>query len=167
MDPDAFQHFSNNMTMPNAAQTLDCSPGPVLSLIGRTITTLSANSSLRLLDTIAESCPNLEDLTLWGGSVSRKPPCPRGIARSDPQSGMIYLMEMCPIKRLRLVNAYLGLGPPFWQACGEFGKKIRILDIELLDCKGMNAWGMFEGLSQCKNLRWLRLTELLGVQKEV
>ncbi|KAG0049360.1 hypothetical protein BGZ83_005845 [Gryganskiella cystojenkinii] len=169
VDLETFQFFSNNMASPAAAQTLDCSPGPVLGLIGPTITTLSANSSLRLLDTIAESCPNLEDLTLWGGSVSRRPPSNRGTMTraADPQSGMIYLIEMCPIKRLRLVNAYLGLGPLFWQACGEFGKQLRILDIELLDCKGMNAWGMFEGLSHCKNLRWLRLTELLGVQKEV
>ncbi|KAG0345164.1 hypothetical protein BG004_003921 [Podila humilis] len=160
-DPETYKLFSSKLT---SLQSLDCSPGPVLGLIGRNITTLSANSSLRLLDTVAELCPNLEDLTLWGGSISRKP-CDR--TRADPQTGLIYVIEMCPIKRLRLVNAYLGLGPRFWQACGEFGKHLRILDIELLDCKGMNSWGMFEGLRHCERLQWLRLTELLGVQKEV
>ncbi|KAG0090853.1 hypothetical protein BGZ92_002066 [Podila epicladia] len=160
-DPETYKMFSCKLT---SLQSLDCSPGPVLGLIGRNITTLSANSSLRLLDTVAELCPNLEDLTLWGGSISRDP-CNR--TRADPQTGLIYVIEMCPIKRLRLVNAYLGLGPRFWQACGEFGKHLAILDIELLDLKGMNSWGMFEGLRYCKELQWLRLTELLGVQKEV
>ncbi|KAF9351880.1 hypothetical protein BGX26_010177 [Mortierella sp. AD094] len=160
-DLEIYKIFSSKMT---SLQSLDCSPGPVMGLIGRNITTLSANSSLRLLESIAELCPNLEDLTLWGGSISRNP---YQRTRSDPQTGMIYVIEMCPIKRLRLVNAYLGLGPRFWQACGEFGKHLEILDIELLDCKGMNSWGMFEGLQHCKKLQWLRLTELLGVQKEV
>ncbi|KAF9909302.1 hypothetical protein EC991_008813 [Linnemannia zychae] len=158
-----YKVFSRKMT---SLQSLDCSPGPVMGLIGRNITTLSANSSLRLLDSIAELCPNLEDLTLWGGSISRDPTRQR-YPRSDPQSGMIYVIEMCPIKRLRLVNAYLGFGPQFWQACGEFGTHLKILDIELFDCKGMNSWGMFEGLRHCKKLQWLRLTELLGVQKQV
>ncbi|KAF9187665.1 hypothetical protein BGZ51_001160 [Haplosporangium sp. Z 767] len=156
-DPEAYRAFSSRMT---SLQSLDCSPGPVMGLIGHNITTLSANSSLRLLDSVAELCPNLEDLTLWGGSVSRGP---SSRTRSDPQSGMIYIIEMCPIKRLRLVNAYLGLGPKFWQACGEFGTKLRILDIDLLDYKGMNSWGLFEGLRHCKSLQWLRLTELLNV----
>lgn len=160
-DSETYKLFSKKLT---SLQSLDCSPGPVLGLIDRNITTLSANSSLRLLDTVAELCPNLKDLTLWGGSISRNP-CHR--TRADPQTGLIYVIEMCPIKRLRLVNAYLGLGPRFWQACGEFGKHLAILDIELLDCKGMNSWGMFEGLRYCKKLQWLRLTELLGVQKEV
>ncbi|KAF9114773.1 hypothetical protein BGX27_009894 [Mortierella sp. AM989] len=160
-DPEIYKVFSSKMT---SLQSLDCSPGPVLGLVGRNITTLSANSSLRLLESIAELCPNLQDLTLWGGSISRDL-FQRN--RSDPQTGMIYVIEMCPIKRLRLVNAYFGLGPRFWQACGEFGKYLEILDIELLDCKGMNSWGMFEGLQHCKKLQWLRLTELLGVQKEV
>lgn len=160
-DPVTYRLFSSKLT---SLQSLDCSPGPVLGLIGRNITTLSANSSLRLLDTVAELCPFLEDLTLWGGSISRNP---SQRTRADPQTGLIYVIEMCPIKRLRLVNAYLGLGPRFWQACGEFGKHLTILDIELLDCKGMNSWGMFEGLRHCKKLQWLRLTELLGVQKEV
>lgn len=65
------------------------------------------------------------------------------------------------------MNAYLGFGPRFWQACGEFGTHLEILDIELFDRKGMNSWGMFEGLRHCKKLQWLRLTELLGVQKQV
>ncbi|KAF9435270.1 hypothetical protein BGZ76_006588 [Entomortierella beljakovae] len=160
-DPEIYKVLSDKMT---SFQSLDCSPGPVMGLIGRNITTLSANSSLRLLESIAELCPNLQDLTLWGGSISRNP-CQR--ARSDPQNGLIYVIEMCPIRRLRLVNAYLGLGPRFWQACGEFGKHLKILDIELFDCKGLNSWGMFEGLRYCKKLQWLRLTELLGVQKEV
>ncbi|KAG0267249.1 hypothetical protein BG011_007658 [Mortierella polycephala] len=159
-NPEVYKVFSSRMA---SLQSLDCSPGPVMGLIGRNITTLSANSSLRLLDSVAELCPNLEDLTLWGGSVSRDP---SSRTRSDPQSGMIYIIEMCPIKRLRLVNAYLGLGPKFWQACGEFGTKLRILDIDLLDHKGMNSWGLFEGLRHCKKLQWLRLTELLNVRKE-
>ncbi|KAG0272074.1 hypothetical protein BGZ95_012188, partial [Linnemannia exigua] len=163
-DQEIYKMFSRKMT---SLQSLDCSPGPVMGLIGRNITTLSANSSLRLLDSIAELCPNLEDLTLWGGSISRDPSRPQRYPRSDPQSGMIYVIEMCPIKRLRLVNAYLGFGPQFWQACGEFGTHLEILDIELFDCKGMSSWGMFEGLRHCKKLQWLRLTELLGVQKQV
>ncbi|KAG0366724.1 hypothetical protein BC939DRAFT_478709 [Gamsiella multidivaricata] len=160
-DPKIYRAFSRKTT---SLQSLDCSPNPVMGLLGRNITTLSANSSLRLLDSIAELCPNLESLTLWGGSISRDP-CHR--IRSDPQMGMIYVIEMCPIKRVRLVNAYLGLGSQFWQTCGEFGKGLEILDIELLDCKGMNSWGMFEGLRDCERLQWLRLTELLGVRKEV
>ncbi|KAG0365326.1 hypothetical protein BGX24_004202 [Mortierella sp. AD032] len=162
-DQEIYKIFSRKMT---SLQSLDCSPGPVMGLIGRNITTLSANSSLRLLDSIAELCPKLEDLTLWGGSISRDPSRQR-YPRSDPQSGMIYVIEMCPIKRLRLVNAYLGFGPQFWQACGEFGTHLEILDIELFDCKGLSSWGMFEGLRHCRKLQWLRLTELLGVQKQV
>ncbi|KAK5801731.1 hypothetical protein F5H01DRAFT_397587 [Linnemannia elongata] len=163
-DQEIYKNFSRKMT---SSQSLDCSPGPVMGLIGCNITTLSANSSLRLLESIAELCPKLEDLTLWGGSISRDPTRQQRYPRSDPQSGMIYVIEMCPIKRLRLVNAYLGFGPRFWQACGEFGTHLEILDIELFDRKGMNSWGMFEGLRHCKKLQWLRLTELLGVQKQV
>ncbi|KAF9926590.1 hypothetical protein FBU30_003838 [Linnemannia zychae] len=163
-DQEIYKIFSGKLT---SLQSLDCSPGPVMGLIGRNITTLSANSSLRLLDSIAELCPNLEDLTLWGGSISRYSNRPQRYPRSDPQSGMIFVMEMCPIKRLRLVNAYLGFGPQFWQACGEFGTHLEILDIELFDCKGLSSWGMFEGLRHCKKLQWLRLTELLGVQKQI
>ncbi|KAG0313752.1 hypothetical protein BGZ97_009942 [Linnemannia gamsii] len=163
-DREIYKIFSGKMT---SLQSLDCSPGPVMGLIGRNITTLSANSSLRLLDSIAELCPNLEDLTLWGGSISRDPSRQHRRSRCDPQSGMIYVIEMCPIKRLRLVNAYLGFGPQFWQACGEFGTRLEILDIELFDCKGMGSWGLFEGLRHCRKLQWLRLTELLGVQKQV
>ncbi|KAG0064563.1 hypothetical protein BGZ89_009025 [Linnemannia elongata] len=142
-DQEIYKNFSRKMT---SSQSLDCSPGPVMGLIGCNITTLSANSSLRLLESIAELCPKLEDLTLWGGSISRDPTRQQRYPRSDPQSGMIYVIEMCPIKRLRLVNAYLGFGPRFWQACGEFGTHLEILDIELFDRKGMNSWGMFEGL---------------------
>ncbi|KAG0208426.1 hypothetical protein BGX33_006254 [Mortierella sp. NVP41] len=118
-DQEIYKIISCKMT---SLQSLDYSPGSVMGLMGRNITTLSANSSLRLLDSIAELCPNLEDLTLWDGSISRDP-CQRH-PRADPQSGMIYVIVMCPIKRLRLVNVYLGFGPRFWQACGEFGTNV-------------------------------------------
>ncbi|KAG0201300.1 hypothetical protein BGX28_005825 [Mortierella sp. GBA30] len=162
-DPDIYQKFSE-MTM-LLVMSLDCGLSPALELNGRNITTLSANSSMKLIDSIADLCPNLEDLTLRGGSISKRNSCPR--IRSDLQDMMIYIVEICPLKRLRLENAYLALGARFWQACGEFGNTLQTLDIELFDGRGMSSCGLFEGLKHCKKLTRLRLTDLHYVRQGI
>ncbi|KAF9583451.1 hypothetical protein BGW38_009432 [Lunasporangiospora selenospora] len=161
---------------------LDCSPCSPTEFLERNsnITTLSTNCSLKLLNCIVDLCPKLEDLTLWGGSVpirrrdeadirSRTQPfqlLDMPPALDSPEICMIKLMEKCPIRRLRLVDSYLGFGPDFWSACGRFAQKLTHLDIELLSNKGLCAWGIFEGLQSCSTLRYLRLTELFGIKME-